>query len=351
MPKISVIVPVYNMEKYLKRCVDSILLQSFSDFEVILVDDGSKDTSGDICDSYALSDSRIRVIHKENGGVSAARNAALDIASGEYITFCDSDDYVENDWLEQFYNYIVSDTCVDVVSINFNVVGNKNDIFIKSSEYPELKKFFNSENSAIEYLIFDILCGKSGWAVWTRIFKKSILDMYNIRFCESCGNYAEDMIFVLEYTLKARGVQVLDYRGYNYFQRSDSMMHKSEVVIRLDELNECSKHFGNFVFNYIKNKKYAKKYLPIFHWLMMNIEYKYLVENQTIATLPAEIEKISDYLWYKKMTYGIFRHYGFLKKLYSRKKAVEALMISSFCLHKNLRIFGIESKIYYDIFK
>ena len=80
MPKISVIVPVYNMEKYLKRCIDSILLQSFSDFEIILVNDGSKDASGDICDSYALSDSRIRVIHKENGGVSAARNAALDIA-------------------------------------------------------------------------------------------------------------------------------------------------------------------------------------------------------------------------------------------------------------------------------
>ena len=86
MPEISVIVPVYNMEKYLKRCVDSILSQSFSDFELILVDDESQDSSGDICNNYALNDNRVKVIHKKNGGVSAARNSALDMAAGKYIT-------------------------------------------------------------------------------------------------------------------------------------------------------------------------------------------------------------------------------------------------------------------------
>jgi len=351
LPKISVIVPVYNMEKYLNRCVDSILLQSFSDFEVILVDDGSKDTSGDICDSYALSDSRIRVIHKENGGVSAARNAALNIASGEYITFCDSDDYVETDWLKQLYDNVVNDNFVDVVSMNFNVVGEENDILTKPSEYLQFKKYFDSEHDVIKYLISDILCGRAGWSVCIRIFKKSILNKYNIRFCESCNNYAEDMIFVLEYTLKAKGVQVLNYRGYNYFQRSNSMMHKSENVIRLNDLNECSNHFGNFVFKYIKNKRYANKYLPVFHWFMMNIEYKGMIENQTILNLPLEIDKISNISWYKKMTGKIFFHYRFFTKIYGRKKAMEIFMVSSFCIHKNKKIFGIESKIYYDIFK
>ena len=93
--KISVIVPVYNVETYQARCVDSILNQSYANLEVILVDDGSKDASGSICDKYAEKDNRIRVIHKENGGLSSARNAGLDVACGEYITFVDSDDWIE----------------------------------------------------------------------------------------------------------------------------------------------------------------------------------------------------------------------------------------------------------------
>ena len=94
-PMISVIVPVYNAEKYLQRCVDSILKQSFTDFEVLLIDDGSHDRSGELCDEYGEKDNRVRVFHKENGGVSSARNVGLDNASGEYISFVDADDYLE----------------------------------------------------------------------------------------------------------------------------------------------------------------------------------------------------------------------------------------------------------------
>ena len=103
--QISIIVPVYNSEKYLDACIDSILSQSFRDFELILVDDGSKDSSAQICDEYASQDTRVRVIHKANGGVSAARNDGLDIAKGEYITFIDSDDWVEREYLETLSNY------------------------------------------------------------------------------------------------------------------------------------------------------------------------------------------------------------------------------------------------------
>ena len=104
-PTISIIVPVYNSEKYLDACIDSILSQSFRDFELILVDDGSKDSSAQICDEYASQDTRVRVIHKANGGVSAARNDGLDIAKGEYITFIDSDDWVERESLSTISNY------------------------------------------------------------------------------------------------------------------------------------------------------------------------------------------------------------------------------------------------------
>ena len=99
MPKLSVIVPVYNTEKYLRECLDSILAQAFTDFEFILVNDGSTDKSGDICDAYGQVDSRVRVIHQENGGVTAARKRGVEVAEGEYISFIDSDDWIEPDML------------------------------------------------------------------------------------------------------------------------------------------------------------------------------------------------------------------------------------------------------------
>ena len=106
MPIVSVIVPVYNSEKHLRRCVDSILAQSFIDFELILVDDGSVDSSGSICDDYAINDNRVSVIHKPNGGISDARNKGLEAAKGKYIMFCDNDDTVEPKWIELLYKYV-----------------------------------------------------------------------------------------------------------------------------------------------------------------------------------------------------------------------------------------------------
>ena len=103
-PAISIIIPVYNAENYLRRCIESVLSQSFTDFELILMDDGSKDKSPQICDEYASQDTRVQVIHKANGGVSAARNDGLDIAKGEYVTFIDSDDWVEREYLQSLYD-------------------------------------------------------------------------------------------------------------------------------------------------------------------------------------------------------------------------------------------------------
>ena len=109
IPKISIIIPVYKVEEYLNRCLDSIIIQTFTDWECILIDDGTPDISGKICDEYVSKDNRFIVIHQENAGVSAARNAGLDIARGEYITFVDSDDWVEPNFLEEQYKDIVSD--------------------------------------------------------------------------------------------------------------------------------------------------------------------------------------------------------------------------------------------------
>ena len=111
-PVVSIIVPVYNTEKFLHRCIDSILTQTYTDFELLLIDDGSKDSSGSICDEYAEKDSRVRVFHKENGGVSSARNLGLDNAQGEWITFVDSDDYIEENYLKSFEGNLDADLVV-----------------------------------------------------------------------------------------------------------------------------------------------------------------------------------------------------------------------------------------------
>ncbi|HAQ0795523.1 TPA: glycosyltransferase, partial [Enterococcus faecium] len=104
MCRISIIVPVYNVEKYLKKCVDSILGQTFTDFELLLIDDGSTDNSGSICDELAKTDNRIKVIHKENGGLSDARNIGIEVAKGDFIGFIDSDDYIDEDMYAFLYN-------------------------------------------------------------------------------------------------------------------------------------------------------------------------------------------------------------------------------------------------------
>lgn len=134
MPEVSVIVPVYNVEQYLCRCIDSILAQTFCDIEVILIDDGSKDTSGSICDRYAKKDSRVTVIHKENEGVSVARNCGLAIAKGKYIMFCDSDDYVETTWVEKLH-YVINSNDVSIAICLWNNI--QNDKCVQRGCLPE----------------------------------------------------------------------------------------------------------------------------------------------------------------------------------------------------------------------
>ena len=129
---ISIIVPVYKVENYLNKCIDSILNQTYKNLEIILVDDGSPDNCGKICDEYAKKDNRIKVIHKENGGLSDARNVALDIAKGEYIGFVDSDDFIEKDMYETLYN-LVENYSADISSVSFYKVINGKIITLRNS--------------------------------------------------------------------------------------------------------------------------------------------------------------------------------------------------------------------------
>lgn len=196
MPEVSVIVPVYNVEKYLHRCVDSILAQTFHDFELILVDDGSPDNSGAICDEYAEKDSRVVVIHKPNGGVSSARNCGLDRARGKYVMFCDSDDYVADTWIEKMHQLICQENVCMGMCLCTRVKNNS-----------------SSNNRTIRKKYAEILPRSFFWmlyedglmnCVWDKIFRLTVIQEHNIQFDESiiC---AEDTLFVLEYIKYSTG--------------------------------------------------------------------------------------------------------------------------------------------------
>ena len=216
-PQISIIVPVYKVERYLRKCLDSILAQTFSDFEVILVDDGSPDDCGMICDRYAISDGRIRVIHKENGGLSSARNAALDVAVGEYIMFVDSDDWVEPTFCETALN-IVLENEVDLGFFGYNnIYQNDNYEFLYKEERftrsPRLVHF----SEAIKHLILkeDVIYNFS----WNKIYKRTLFD--NVRF--PIGRLYEDNAVTYLLVIKAHTIFVADKILYNYLKRIDGI--------------------------------------------------------------------------------------------------------------------------------
>lgn len=343
--EISIIVPVYQMEKYLCKCVDSILSQVFADFELILVDDGSTDNSPVICDKYAQKDCRVRVIHRQNGGVSAARNAALDAAIGKYVVFCDADDYWKRGWLGSLHTAITGGH-VDVVSANFVRVDDSGAFLSKKAR--EVNDFtFPEWQTKIEFLVLKVLCGTLGWEVTTRIFRGDIIRKNHLRFCESCGNFAEDLGFVLEYMLYCSTAKSIDEDGYCYVQREDSMMHKSTETIKLDSMNEISRQVGNRYFSLIEDS-FKKKY-PILHFLIMNCQYCKIVSTPNYPHLDAEINKIQDKTWYFRQTKNLFLCYPQLKRLLGKDFSRRMLLLSNYCLHRNWKRFQVESALYYRV--
>lgn len=217
---VSVIVPVYNVEQYLARCVDSILAQTYSKIEVILVDDGAKDASGDICDAYAAKDSRVKVIHKENGGLSSARNAGLEIAAGEYIAFVDSDDWIEPDayshLLEVMKQYDVRLVC-----------GGRYDVDGCTGEKtvglcPAKEEAISAEELAGRIFLWDG-CDSSAC---DKLYHRSVLE--NFRYPE--GKVCEDVPVTYKIVLAAEKAAMSDRPFYNYYHRAGSISTAAAIT-------------------------------------------------------------------------------------------------------------------------
>lgn len=223
-PTISIIVPVYNVEKYLDRCIQSILNQTFKDFELILVDDGSTDNSGFICEKYKEMDNRIVVIHKENGGLSSARNTGLDIAIGKYIGFVDSDDYINENMYEILYNEAIKNNSDVVVSDFEKVCENKEHINYKLDKY-EIENYNNIEalNQLFESknVIFIV--------AWNKLYKRQIFN--NLRYEE--GKIYEDEFIIHKILYESKITTFIDLKLYYYVQRENSITQSKFSVKNL----------------------------------------------------------------------------------------------------------------------
>ena len=227
VPKISIIVPVYNAERFLYRCIDSILAQTFTDFELLLIDDGSPDRSGEICDEYARKDSRIRVFHKENGGVSSARQMGIEVARGEYSIHVDSDDWIEEDMLYCMYQKVI-DSGNDIVILDYY----RNDKYM-AEILPD---------NHIQ-AIYDMLSGKIRGVMWNKLVKHSLYKANNIAFPQNI-NFCEDVYVCALLYLYTDKIVHVPKAYYHYVDRIDSItrsLNKSIIIQRADFVNLISR--------------------------------------------------------------------------------------------------------------
>lgn len=280
---ITIIVPVYKVEKYLNKCIESIIKQTYRNIEIILVDDGSPDNCGKICDEYALKDNRIIVIHKENGGLSDARNKGMDIAKGEYLFFVDSDDYIEDYTIEYLYS-LARQYEADVI------VGQENRVYeVKEGEY---KKFttlkegkeiniYNNEQ-ALETMLYN---SEFTNKALNKLCRKELFD--NIRF--PVGKLYEDLATIYKVIAIAEKVVLGAKITYNYFDRDSSIMNSKFDLKRMQGL-EFAEEILEFVkvkFPSIEKSAISRLYMECI-FILLKIPYKKEFKNQN--------RKIKDYL-------------------------------------------------------
>lgn len=285
MEKISVIIPVYKVEKYLSKCVDSVLSQTYKNLEVFLVDDGSPDNCGKICDEYAKKDERVKVIHKQNGGVSSARNAGLEVCTGDYITFVDSDDWIEPTYVEELYNAIKKYDC-DVSVCGFNEVNEDGNIKC-TSNYKEINvdccknnfyEAFFCKNNLRHY-------------VWGILYKKNIFA--KLRFPVGI-NYEDTYIMTDVCENIVNGIAIVKKALYNYAKFRTGSITKDISRKRFDVLVAKRRSVEN-----VNMSKSAHKFACVYLFYSYSDLFNVMKKNKQLKKELLSYFK-KDYEKYKK---------------------------------------------------
>lgn len=329
MAEVSIIVPVYQAEKYIRQCIESILAQTFTDFELILVDDGSKDNSGKICDEYADKDKRVRVIHKKNSGVANARNNGTANATGEYICFVDADDWIDNTMLEHCVSCI-KDNGADILRHGHIVELWKDGKCINEEKIstPDFEKSLTHSQITEKMELFWQNCSNY---VWNYFFKRKVLE--NIKFPDI--TVSEDHIFVLEALQKCKKICFLSEEPYHYGMRMGSSANRWQetgIECQLDMVSACYNFMDSFGIEEERKRKLLSN-------LILNA-YSYSIYllcfpecNWSFKEKSAKIDSVR-----KKMQIDMYTSYAEFNGLSTVNKIKQKLI----CLHweKLLLLFG-----------
>ena len=278
-PKISVIVPVYNTEKYLHRCIDSVLAQTYKDFELLLIDDGSKDSSGAICDEYAARDSRVKVFHKENGGVSFARNAGLAIASGDWIMHLDGDDWIAPDIQERLIRK-GEDTGADIVMGDFLFAYSDRDILYSLPDWD------NNKTASLNRYITSV------WTcVWGGIHKRSLYEVYQLKSPQGV-TYCEDFHLMARLCYHAKKVVNVHQPFYHYRQQEGSVMHNLNKKTERDE-----QWVYQDIIRFFKEQGVYDDYRKSMCWRMLKATQELVLDKSTWKTFQEMVPEKKHYIW------------------------------------------------------
>lgn len=247
--KVSIVVPVYNAEKFLHRCVDSILAQTYKDFELILVNDGSKDNSQAICEEYAREDNRITVIKKENGGVSSCRQLGLELMKGKFLQFIDSDDYIEKNCLEENLR-IAETTNADIVISDFFVDG-------KDVQQRWRRQEYRGD------LIDDFFSGRIFGALWNKLIRIELIRRSGVSFCHGL-NFCEDLTFLCELTISTRNMRIeMNPTAYYHYCANANSLTAKVTKSKLENEEKYIDVMTNVLQQRGKNIYFQSNYLSI----------------------------------------------------------------------------------------
>lgn len=322
-PLISVVIPVYNVENYLRKCIDSVLSQTYNNFEVILVDDGSTDNSGNICDEYASKDSRIKAFHKNNGGLSDARNYGVEHSDAELITFIDSDDYVTEDYIEYLWylmeKYNSEISCAGSVRVD------------------EGKAFSTNERDCVEAVLdvehaLERICCTS-FGAWSRLYKKDILLKHKFPI----GKLYEDIATVYKLIGDCATVAFSDKQIYIWVQREGSITHSGinerqlDIFWALDELyNYTCNNFGEYKnaanFRYLMDTIYFLSLVYSRCNRVERIKYFKIARKNVLPHLKGAVERKEATFRFKMASLCIYLGYFPYKMLYELRKLQKAIV-------------------------
>ena len=346
--KISIIIPVYNAEMYLERCIESIINQTYKNIEVILVDDGSTDSSGAICDTYADKDERVIVIHKENAGAGLARTTALEIASGDYYAFVDADDYLNIDAYEKNIDVVEREN-PDMILFGADFINFAGEVRKTNSNpfYPRKSIFVGEEVNDIILNMLE-LCDRTAtkseypidMALWRALFKADIIRKHDIKFLTERTYKSEDFIFFLQFVPKCNKVIFIEESLYNHCDNNDSISHNYSVSTQ-DKNDKMIEKMLDIIMDYNIYNKFVDGVVKVY------LEASYIVIFDIFRNNPnisyKEAVKGMDYV----CSGDVFRRYIVKQKDF--RKDIRNGLFLKMMEYKLYRMIYIFSKIYLSI--